>query len=72
MLNRLSVNLSEHEMDMLLLKYDLQNTGEFSYNDFLRHFVLTMKSNDGASLLGRKKQHKPILPVSNEIWICPI
>ncbi len=53
------------DVETILMKYDIKDNGLFCYNDFLRHFVLTMKSREGTgtNLLGRQKQPSPKLQV---------
>ena len=56
-IRRYCPDLSEDDLEKILIKYDIKETGRFCYNDFLRYFVLTMKSHEGSSssLLARKK-----------------
>ncbi|CAH1799481.1 unnamed protein product [Owenia fusiformis] len=44
-IQRCGAMMTEFEFVQLSTKYDLKNSGKFSYQDFLRHFVLTMKQN---------------------------
>ncbi|XP_030621130.1 EF-hand calcium-binding domain-containing protein 6 [Chanos chanos] len=41
-LNGLHVEMSQLDFEQLALKYDIHNSGRFSYPEFLRHFVLTL------------------------------
>ena len=62
--------MSASDVETILMKYDIKDNGLFCYNDFLRHFVLTMKSREGTgtNLLGRQKQPSPKLQVCNRYW----
>ena len=59
-------DLTEGDLEKILTKYDIKETGRFCYNDFLRYFVLTMRSHEGSSssLLARKKLESPKIQVS--------
>ncbi|XP_076153339.1 EF-hand calcium-binding domain-containing protein 6-like [Alosa pseudoharengus] len=42
-LKELHIDLTDREFRQLAVKYDIQNTGQLSYPDFLRHFVLFLR-----------------------------
>ena len=56
-------HLEESDFENIFVKYDIRNTGNFCYNDFLRHFVLSLRPPEN-SLLARKKLQKARLSVS--------
>ena len=57
--------LSLEDARELMTKYDIGgNAGKFSYREFLRHFILTLKPQD-EGLLKRRKIHAARLPVSS-------
>ncbi|XP_072165535.1 EF-hand calcium-binding domain-containing protein 6-like isoform X2 [Diadema setosum] len=57
-----SVALSIEDFQQLMAKFDLKDTGKFSYLDFLKHFVLNLKTlneiPEQRSLLSREKIHQ--------------
>ena len=63
-------DLSEDDLEKILIKYDIKETGRFCYNDFLRYFVLTMKSHEGSSssLLARKRLESPKIQASRRLY----
>ena len=77
-IRRYCPDLSEDELEKILIKYDIKETGRFCYNDFLRYFVLTMKSHEGSSssLLARKRLESPKIQVSRRLpeiyYLCKI
>ena len=68
-IRRYCPDLSEDDLEKILIKYDIKETGRFCYNDFLRYFVLTMKSHEGSSssLLARKRLESPKIQVSRRL-----
>ena len=68
-LDKYGTSMSASDIETILMKYDIKDNGLFCYNDFLRHFVLTMKSREGTgtNLLGRQKQPSPKLQVCNTV-----
>ena len=69
-IRRYCPDLSEDDLEKILIKYDIKETGRFCYNDFLRYFVLTMKSHEGSSssLLARKRLESPQIQVSRRFY----
>uniref|UniRef100_UPI00089DAA5E EF-hand calcium-binding domain-containing protein 6-like n=1 Tax=Ciona intestinalis TaxID=7719 RepID=UPI00089DAA5E len=62
-LDSFGVMLPLEDARQLMLKYDLhEQQGRFSYREFLRHFILTLKPQD-EGLLKRRKIHAAKLPV---------
>nr|CAB3241250.1 EF-hand calcium-binding domain-containing protein 6-like [Phallusia mammillata] len=62
-LDNFGVMLSLEDARQLMVKYDLgENAGKFSYRDFLRHFILTLKPQE-EGILRRRKIHTARLPV---------
>ena len=64
-MSQYGVQLSPEDFENIFTKYDIHENGRFCYPDFLRHFILTMKSreNTDGSLLLRKKLQPPIVMV---------
>ncbi len=58
-------NVLDTDLQKILLKYDLRENGRFCYSDFLRYFVLTLRSRSRScsSLLSRKKLDSPKIQV---------
>ena len=69
-IRRYCPDLSEDDLEKILIKYDIKETGRFCYNDFLRYFVLTMKSHEGSSssLLARKRLESPKIQVGRRLY----
>ena len=49
------VDMPEEEFYDLMTKYDLKENGTFSYVEFLRHFILSLKPREETNLLTRRK-----------------
>lgn len=49
------VNMPPEEFYDLMTKYDLKENGTFSYVEFLRHFILSLKPKEETNLLTRRK-----------------
>ncbi|MBN3284888.1 EFCB6 protein, partial [Polyodon spathula] len=62
-MEKFETNMTPDEFEQLTLKYNIKNNGKFSYPEFLHHFVLTLKPQDG-SLLQRMKIPQPRKAVS--------
>lgn len=63
-LDKFGLMLSLEDARELMTKYDIGgNAGKFSYGEFLRHFILTLKPQD-EGLLKRRKIHAARLPVN--------
>ncbi|XP_076811807.1 EF-hand calcium-binding domain-containing protein 6-like [Clavelina lepadiformis] len=63
LLDHFGVMLSIEEARQLMLKYNMgEKEGKFSYREFLRHFILTLKPHD-EGLLKRRKIHTARLPI---------
>uniref|UniRef100_H2Z2G4 EF-hand domain-containing protein n=1 Tax=Ciona savignyi TaxID=51511 RepID=H2Z2G4_CIOSA len=66
-LDGLGVILPLEDARQLMLKYDLhEQQGRFSYREFLRHFILTLKPQD-EGLLRRRKIHAAKIPVDTGV-----
>ncbi|MGH0129470.1 UNVERIFIED_CONTAM: hypothetical protein FKN15_075548 [Acipenser sinensis] len=57
-MEKYETKMTPDEFEQLALKYNIKNNGKFSYPEFLQHFVLTLKPQDG-SLLQRMKISQP-------------
>ncbi|XP_041113180.1 EF-hand calcium-binding domain-containing protein 6-like isoform X2 [Polyodon spathula] len=62
-MEKFETKMTQDEFEQLALKYNVKNNGKFSYPDFLHHFVLTLKPQDG-SLLQRMKVSQPRIAMS--------
>ncbi|ESO84984.1 hypothetical protein LOTGIDRAFT_236027 [Lottia gigantea] len=63
-LKQLDVDLSPEDFNTLMIKYDLKENGSFCYSDFLRHFVLDIKSRERS--IKRPQFHPTILEAKME------
>ncbi|MBN3295292.1 EFCB6 protein, partial [Amia calva] len=57
-LENCDIQMTQGEFEQLAQKYDIKNNGKFSYPEFLRHFVLTLKP------LERARVHQPQTPMT--------
>ncbi|RXM34729.1 EF-hand calcium-binding domain-containing protein 6 [Acipenser ruthenus] len=62
-MEKFETKMTLDEFEQLALKYNIKNNGKFSYPEFLQHFVLTLKPQDG-SLLQRMKISQPRIAMS--------
>lgn len=62
-MEKFETKMTPDEFEQLALKYNIKNNGKFSYPEFLQHFVLTLKPQDG-SLLQRMKISQPRIAMS--------
>jgi hypothetical protein len=46
--------MPEEEFYDLMTKYDLKENGTFSYVEFLRHFILSLKPKEESNLMTRQ------------------
>ncbi|XP_071941657.1 EF-hand calcium-binding domain-containing protein 6-like [Antedon mediterranea] len=64
----LNLVISSDDFRDLMAKYDIKENGKFSYNSFLRNFVLNMNPSTNASgdrnLTSRQRIHKSRLPMT--------
>ena len=49
------VDMPEEEFYDLMTKYDLKENGTFSYVEFLRHFILSLKPKEESNLMTRRR-----------------
>ncbi|XP_041351388.1 EF-hand calcium-binding domain-containing protein 6-like [Gigantopelta aegis] len=58
LMRQYGVHMSPEDFENIITKYDIHENGRFCYPDFLRHFILTLKTreNTDGSLLLRRKQ----------------
>lgn len=49
------VDMPEEEFYDLMTKYDLKENGTFSYVEFLRHFILSLKPKEETNLMSRRR-----------------
>ncbi|CAL1541366.1 unnamed protein product [Lymnaea stagnalis] len=55
LLSQYGLVLSPAEFQDLVTKYDIHENGTFCYSNFMRHFVLTVKSSKGRALTTRER-----------------
>ncbi|KAK6168917.1 hypothetical protein SNE40_020073 [Patella caerulea] len=65
-LSQYDVNLSSEDYNKIMIKYDLHENGSFCYADFLRHFVLDLKSRDSSISFKRPKLKPAFLEATIE------
>ncbi|XP_041934328.1 EF-hand calcium-binding domain-containing protein 6-like isoform X3 [Alosa sapidissima] len=65
-LKELHINLTDREFRQLAVKYDIQNTGQLSYPDFLRHFVLFLRPQTKQALGKPKPNEQTLAFVSDQ------
>lgn len=63
------MDISGDDFHKLARKYDLQESGRFSYVEFLRHFVLTLKPQEDRGRLKREKMVQPKIAVSSSTHV---
>ncbi|KAM3926185.1 EF-hand calcium-binding domain-containing protein 6 [Leptodactylus fuscus] len=66
-LRQFNVEVSEEELENLILKYDMKNNGKISYSDVLRNVTLGTTPQKNA-LLQRMKLQKPRIAMSTGIY----
>uniref|UniRef100_A0A2C9KUP1 EF-hand domain-containing protein n=1 Tax=Biomphalaria glabrata TaxID=6526 RepID=A0A2C9KUP1_BIOGL len=55
-LTQLGVVLSPSNLKDLITKYDINENGRFAYNNFIRHFLLTVKSSESGRTTRKDKK----------------
>ncbi|XP_043944428.1 EF-hand calcium-binding domain-containing protein 6 [Protopterus annectens] len=61
-IENLDMKMTQEELEQLIVKYDTKNKGKFSYPEFIHHFVLVLKPQEG-NLLKRMKVPKSRIPL---------
>ncbi|XP_070189620.1 EF-hand calcium-binding domain-containing protein 6-like [Littorina saxatilis] len=55
LLSQYNIDLPPQDFDSIVTKYDMKENGRFSYSEFLRHFMISMRPKDGSAITARKK-----------------
>ncbi|XP_062374714.1 EF-hand calcium-binding domain-containing protein 6-like [Sardina pilchardus] len=65
-LKELHIDLTDREFRQLAVKYDIQNSGQLSYPDFLRHFVLFLRPQTKQASVQLKLNEQTLAFVSDQ------